>query len=224
MSPHYVQLHAAQPRKKKQKNELGILIYIFFCFFSPFFCTAKKSYGGMRSRPSGCYALLGSALPSSVTAAANVSAGRNAAQHRFAVQCYQNGNSVSVWGVRAAALASSLPSFPFGGVSRVVVLAVVLRLLFVPRGGGVRRRGRRAVCLAALSSSSGVCRPRAVSSVPVASRRACLGGVVPAVGRSCRRWSSCRASRRCCSCAGGSLVGRRALLLGVRRPAGIARL
>ena len=82
--------------------------------FSPFFCTAKKSYGGMRSRPSGCYALLGSALPSSVTAAANVSAGRNAAKHRFAVQCYQNGNSVPVWGVRAAALASSLPSFLLG--------------------------------------------------------------------------------------------------------------
>lgn len=96
----------------------------------------------MRSRPSGCYALLGSALPSSVTAAANVSAGRNAAKHRFAVQCYQNGNSVSVWGVRAAALASSLPSFLLGVFpvlfgclflvfSRVVLPALGLGLLWL---------------------------------------------------------------------------------------------
>lgn len=148
--------------------------------------------------------------------------------------------------LRAAALASLPFSFSFGGVSRVVWLVRFRFLLSAfpfraPSVGVGRQLVSRlfprlcAVVLVPRSPCRGVrlslaplarCafgRLGAVSSVLLVPCRFCLVGVVLAVGSS-RRWRPpCRAARRRCSCAGGSLVGCRALVLGVRRSAGLAR-
>ena len=46
MSPHYVKLHAAQPREKKQKNGIRYIDLYIFLFFFAFFLHGKKKLRG----------------------------------------------------------------------------------------------------------------------------------------------------------------------------------